>query len=217
MSTSSEKYNADYYLRGVECGLSLYSHYEWRPELTIPMAARMCEELQIPVGSKILDVGCARGYLVHAMSLLGRDAYGVDCSPWAIFNAHEAPREQDRVAIVPENWNVFAYSRWSFNIAIAKDVFEHMDEHTLTTCLRALHGCSQRVFVIVPLGDGEKYIIPSHELDVTHVIRQTAMWWRGRLMEAGWSVHSLLPPSWVKQDWTAKWPDGFAFLVGSRA
>ena len=33
-----EYFNEDYYERGAETGKSLYSHYRWMPELTIPMA-----------------------------------------------------------------------------------------------------------------------------------------------------------------------------------
>jgi hypothetical protein len=72
----------------------------------------------------------------------------------------------------------------------------------------------RRIFAVIPLGDGGKYVIPSHELDVTHVIRRPYLWWRQVFNDAGWSVHSLLPPSWVKKSWTDKWPDGFGFIVG---
>ena len=31
-------FDEDYYERGAETGKSLYSHYRWMPELTIPMS-----------------------------------------------------------------------------------------------------------------------------------------------------------------------------------
>ena len=79
-------YNKDYYENGLIKGISGYQNYRWIPELTIPMAYHLIQNLPISNNQRILDYGCAKGYLVKALRLLGFDAYGVDVSEYAIDN-----------------------------------------------------------------------------------------------------------------------------------
>ena len=118
MDTMIEKttqYDAEYYERGTLTGKSLYRDYRWLPEATIPMAMAMIDVLGIPRHASVLDVGCAKGYLVKALRWLGREAYGYDVSEYAI--AHADPEVANVVGAVPPQ-KVFDY-------AIAKDVLEH--------------------------------------------------------------------------------------------
>ena len=71
MVTSGEVYDADYFLRGKQTGRSLYENYRWLPDLTIPMVAAMIRHLGIKPDDKILDFGCARGYVVKAFREMG--------------------------------------------------------------------------------------------------------------------------------------------------
>ena len=88
MIKPADWYDADYFERGLESGKSCYQNYRWVPELTIPMTMTIIDYLKIPRGAKILDYGCAKGYLVRSMELLGRPAWGLDTSPYAIENLH---------------------------------------------------------------------------------------------------------------------------------
>ena len=40
-------------------------------------------------GKKVLEIGCAYGYIVHYLRGLGVNAYGIDVSAWAVQKAHE--------------------------------------------------------------------------------------------------------------------------------
>ena len=51
----NEYFNEDYYERGAETGKSLYSHYRWMPELTIPMAHHIVLYTKLLPKEKILD------------------------------------------------------------------------------------------------------------------------------------------------------------------
>ena len=75
-------FNEDYYERGLEKGISGYSNYRWMPELTIPMCAMLNESLGIKLGQRILDFGCAKGFIVRAFRLLHREAWGYDPSEY---------------------------------------------------------------------------------------------------------------------------------------
>src|SRR5690349_17560182 len=116
----TQQYDADYFLRGKELGISGYTDYRWLPELTMPMVASMVRHLGIQPDDTILDFGCARGYVVRAFREMGYEAFGYDASTWALDNADPvtAPylyREESSIIGSDFAW------------VIAKDVLEHID------------------------------------------------------------------------------------------
>lgn len=201
------KYDEDYYEKGVQLGISGYTNYRWMPELTIPMCEMMANYLCIPKNQKILDFGCAKGYLVKAFIELGYDCDGVDISEYAI---SQAPQEiRDRLFLYnPENLDNKYY-----DTVIAKDVFEHIEPKDLSKILWELSDVTDRIFCVVPLGDGEKYIVPEYENDITHVIRQPKEWWVEHFKKSGWntSFFSYLLNG-IKDNWS-HYTKGNGFFV----
>lgn len=191
------KYNEDYYERGVQLGISGYTNYRWMPDLTIPMCKRLIEYLAIPRVESILDFGCAKGYMVKGFQELGYRCEGTDISEYAI---EQAPQEiRDRLFLYNKE-NLFG--RW-YNTVIAKDVFEHIEPTLLADILVQLTTVTDRIFCAVPLGDGEKYIVPEYEGDVTHVIRQPKDWWIEHFKRSGWKTQyfSFLMDG-IKDNWS---------------
>ena len=47
-------FDENYYERGAETGKSLYSHYRWMPELTIPMCHHIAKYLELKVDNSLL-------------------------------------------------------------------------------------------------------------------------------------------------------------------
>ena len=47
LSNIKNIYNGDYFERGAETGVSLYSNYRWLPELTIPMCHHIIQFLNL--------------------------------------------------------------------------------------------------------------------------------------------------------------------------
>jgi SAM-dependent methyltransferase len=60
----------------------------------IPIAERMCDFYRLEPGSRILDVGCAKGFLLHDFGQVvpGIRVAGVDISPYAVEHAMEDVR-----------------------------------------------------------------------------------------------------------------------------
>lgn len=172
MTSASDKYDADYFLRGKQSGKSLYENYRWLKDLTVPMAERIVDHLGVEMDDRIMDFGCARGYLVRALTELGHDAYGVDASSWAVANCDETVRGK----VFLTNNQPFTKPDW----IIAKDVMEHltMDE-VAETLLKFAKQANKGVFIVVPLANGHasKYVVPEYEEDVTHVIRWPLWRW----------------------------------------
>ena len=174
-------YNQDYFERGAETGVSLYSNYRWLPELTLPMCHHIIQFLQIKDG-KVLDFGCAKGYVVKGLRMLGINAYGVDISNYAI---KEAPRE---IAKYVKVIKTCVKIKGKFAYTIAKDVLEHVPYSQIIKQLKILAKCSKNILIIVPLGDGKKYFIKSMELDRTHIIREDLHWWKKTLEKSGFKI-----------------------------
>jgi len=168
-------YGHDYYERGIETGLSNYQNYRWIPELTIPLAMTIIDYLQIKPGEPILDFGCAKAYLVKALRLLHRDAYGYDVSEYALANVD--------VEVKPFITNAIFSN--TFKYCLCKDVLEHISLTDLKILLQDLN--VEKLFTVVPLGCDGKYNASINNLDITHIHCESEEWWLNLFAKCGWT------------------------------
>lgn len=204
LTENASAYDSEYYENGLITGKSLYRDYRWIPELTIPLAMTIIDALGIPRYARVLDVGCAKGYLVKALRWLGRDAYGYDPSVYAI---READPDVKRYVWTEPPGFVAEH-------AIAKDVLEHLTPDEVDGFLLTV--LAKRLFFVVPLGDGQNYIVPANELDATHLIREDLGWWIDRLHQAKWKLNFAryrIPG--IKDHW-AQYTEGHGLLFAER-
>ena len=178
----SDFFDKSYYEAGPQTGKSLYQNYRWIPELTIPLAHHIVSYTEIPESYTIMDFGCAKGYLVHALRLLGREAYVVDRSEYAI---NQAPKEVSQYveAIKPQS-DDFEHC----DLLLAKDILEHIPYAHLADQMKVIRERCNRIFAIIPLAKNNKYIIPAYELDKSHYIRENKEWWIGVFQRAGFVI-----------------------------
>lgn len=206
-------FDEDYFLRGVETGKSLYRDYRWLERLTVPMARSIVDFLHVDYRDKLLDFGCARGYVVKALRQLGYDARGVDISEWAIRNGDEETKPYlQYIAECPPLLSQ------EFDWVIAKDVLEHVLQVNET--IGVLMAAARRgLFVVVPLSpeDNTPYVVPAYEKDVTHVHRLTLASWVRAFTRPGWSVEARYRVRGVKGNYyTPEWAMGNGFLTVRR-
>ena len=177
------EYDSDYFLNGVRTGKSLYDNYRWIPQLTIPMAQAIAKHLRAEATDSFLDFGCARGYIVKALKLLGYPVKGFDISPWALQNCDPEVADDIREELPVEG------ADW----IIAKDVLEHIEPSELQSQIFKLVSLARKgVFIVVPLaervviagGAVRRYIVPEYEKDVTHKIRRTYNEWLDFLLKS---------------------------------
>ena len=131
-------YDENYFLHGRESGKSLYDNYRWLPSLTTHMAQRIAEHCGIHGGARVLDFGCARGYMVKALRELGYQGFGIDVSKWALENCDTEVKQ-------------YLYSSFSgetYDWIIAKDVLEHIEyvQRTIDDLTRCARRAAQRDF-----------------------------------------------------------------------
>ena len=141
------RFDEDYFEHGVEKKIGLYENFHWQPWRSFGIAGRL---MGLYPNQVILDYGCAKGYIVKALRVLGAEAYGYDVSEYALSQAPEEVRDYlyKPGDVVPKVDTVFA-----------KDVFEHVEPDKLPELLTNLRPHCRNLFAIVPLGDGGKYRI----------------------------------------------------------
>lgn len=204
----SDRFDADYFLRGQELGISGYTDYRWMPDLTIPMAARIVSHLGIQPTDSILDFGCARGYFVRALRELGCCAWGSDTSQWARDNCD--PRVAQYISDEVNR---------RFDWIIAKDVFEHIP-YVDRKINDLLAWVNKGVFAVIPLSrydDIGPYVIPAYEKDVTHIQRYTLGSWVNKFLRVGWRVEASYRVRGIKDNWYKPgWERGNGFITCRR-
>jgi SAM-dependent methyltransferase len=84
------------------------------------IAAMMREYL---LDGPVLDIGCAKGYLVAELRRRGIEAYGVDWSPYAVAEADDDVRPFLHRAGAHD----LPFTDGQFALAVSFDVLEHMD------------------------------------------------------------------------------------------
>jgi len=80
------KFGKEYFDGDREQGYGGY-YYDGR---WLPIAKDIIQHFNLKPGDRVLDIGCAKGFLVHDLmrTLPGLEVYGLDISEYALFNAH---------------------------------------------------------------------------------------------------------------------------------
>ena len=208
-------YNEDYYEHGTELKISGYHNYRWMPEQTRSMCSSIAEFSGIKKSDRVLDFGCAKGFIVRAMNELGYDCYGGDISEYAISKSHDSVR--NRLTLLdPEKMDIW-FENQAFDIIICKDVLEHIPYESIDGLLKVLRRISPKLLAIIPLGSNGRYVIPDYENDVTHVIRENQSWWNERLVSAGFNdIRFEHQVRGIKDNWS-HYPTGNGFFLCSES
>lgn len=171
-------YSEAYFMDGQNQKLSNYFSYTWKPAQTLPHAIYVSRHLGIQQGHTVLDVGCAKGFFVKAMRMMGFEAFGYDISKWAIENCD--PEVSEFVST-----ELIAPPR-SYDWITLKDICEHVEKTELIALVQKLSRAARRgLLIIVPLSayTGGRYVRDEDEADVTHLHRWTLSDWLIFLIE----------------------------------
>jgi len=208
---NSEFYNEDYYEHGTDLKISGYQNYRWLPDQTRAMCSSIVSFAGIDKEDRVLDFGCAKGFIVRAMNELGYDCRGADISEYAISKSHESVR--GKLTLLDPNRMDQWFDGERFDVVVCKDVLEHIPHEVIDELLRTLRRTSSRLLAVVPLGENGKYVIPDYEDDVTHVIRENKDWWMSRLVQAGFeNIRFEYTVPGIKENWS-HFPLGNGFFL----
>jgi hypothetical protein len=200
-------FDEDYFLRGIESKKSLYERYRWLPDLTIPMAERIAEHLEMELSDTVHDFGCSRGYLVKAFRQLGFVAHGNDVSKWAVDNADDE--------VKPFIWHLPDPLKADW--IIAKDVLEHLNIDQIESAMASFNvQAAKGVFIVVPLAEvNNTYVVPEYEMDVTHIIRWPLWRWVQQchhVFDESWEISARYRIKGIKDNY-AQFARGNGFIT----
>lgn len=196
-------FTKDYYEDGVRKHISGYENYKWEPTRSIPGAL----DIQNTFAFKsCVDYGCAKGFLVNALRIIGCDAYGEDISEYAVENCH--PNVRDYVSLPNDN---------HYDLLICKDVLEHVEEVDLPDVLQNLKRKASQFFFVVPLGDDDRFRIREYEVDITHVTKKDEEWWINLFESQGFRLEKFsYSLGSIEQKWIDQYPYGNGFFILSK-
>ncbi len=140
--------------------------------------ARTLAKRYSPLGT-FLELGCAKGFLVQALRMVGVEAYGVDISGYALSCSHpdicQFLHRQSAADLsnLPDSY---------FDLVWSWDFMEHLDEAEIVACLgESLRVGRRRVVHNLTVFDREYGSIaqafPDEPQDPTHVSCHTKGWW----------------------------------------
>ncbi len=208
-----ETFDEEYFERGYVAGKSCYTNYRWLPELTIPLAYHLINHLGLKDHHRLLDFGCAKGYLVRAFRLLGFNAFGCDCSHYAE-STWEGDLKECCCRIGSGMFPDTEPFNDQFDWVITMDVLEHLDKEQLGLMLSSMARRCDAALHVIPLGDASgQYIIPYSKLDSTHQPSRTWEQWYQIFQDTGWEVERVAHQlRGIKEGWTKQYESGYGFF-----
>lgn len=126
----------------------------------------------------VLEIGCAKGYLVKALRERGVPAWGIDISDYAI---SQAPEE---VADYLFQYDITSGKEVQFpkvDLIFSEDTFEHIPEDKLETVKFFMLNTADRYFIKVGT-----LRTPNWQHDASHITMHRLEWWQEWFEAATW-------------------------------
>jgi 2-polyprenyl-3-methyl-5-hydroxy-6-metoxy-1,4-benzoquinol methylase len=128
----------------------------------------------------VLDLGCAKGFLVKSLRDIGVSAFGIDVSEYAISQA------EDRVAeylFVHDFTQEKSVEFPQYDLIVSYDTFEHIPEERLTAVKRFLKDHGTRFYIKVGTVD-----TPDWQHDASHITIKELDFWKEWFPNADWEI-----------------------------
>lgn len=144
-------------------------------------ALAMCEHYGLKRGDKVLEVGCAKGYVLVEFYRLGMQVAGVDASMYATNHAHIDISEYVQLGDICE----LPFDNDTFDLVFGKDVLAHIPaRQAILECMRVSKG---PIFFEVQCGRTPLELKYMSRWDITYRTLRTPIGWNELLQEVGFT------------------------------
>lgn len=143
---------------------------------------------------KVMDVGCAHGFLVRHLRSRGIESWGVDYSRYALENAPDDVK--DHVSwcdITQPSPQIPRHARRGYNVVTCFETLEHIPEGSVDTAIDNLSDCMNPNGLLIATICVEGHPNPYH--DPTHVTIKTPAWWEQKFAD-----HNLERVDFMEED-----------------
>ena len=136
---------------------------------------------------KLLDIGCAFGYIVKRLRDKGIDAWGIDISQYALSRAPEEAKPYLKHGSADN----LPWPDKYFDMVVTFGVLEHLASEILPKAVSEIKRVASRGIIAVTPGDD-----PYFDNDITHQTKQPLSWWRTQF-PADFEVRSDANEGWI--------------------
>ena len=137
---------------------------------------------------RVLDLGCAMGYLVRRLRNQGVEAWGIDISQYALEHAPEETRQW----LTWGNTDRLPWPDKFFDMVVSFALLEHLNHGELERAIKEIQRVSQRGIISVGYGDN-----PDFADDITHAIKENGDWWREKIPDV-YEIHDDRNEVWME-------------------
>jgi SAM-dependent methyltransferase len=124
-----------------------YGGYYYRPGYWTDIANSFIENYHLSNQSKILEIGCGKGFLLHEIQLLlpGVQVYGLDISEYAIENAKAEVKNK----LIRGHAQDLPYNTGQFDFAFSINTFHNLYNFELFKALKEIMRVSKDSYICV--------------------------------------------------------------------
>jgi len=142
--TIAKKYESDYWDGNRRFG---YGGYRYIPDRWKSVAEELIKTYGLDKGSKVLDVGCGKGFLLHEMLLIEPDLNirGFDISEHAINSATDLVREKLFVHKAEEK---FPFSNKEFDLVISLGTLHNLKIFDLEKSIKEIERVGRQGYIM---------------------------------------------------------------------
>lgn len=171
MSQDYHRYGRDYF-DDPDSGVG-YGRYRYDGRFA-EAAKRMCDHYGLSRGDRVLEFGCAKGFLLVEYQKLGMNVSGLDMSEYAVSNSHPDVRDAIQLGDASE----MPFEDDEFQLIVGKEVLPHLPKDrivaAITECMRVSSG---GIFFEIQTGDTAKELDYLQRWDGTHRTMRSPAWW----------------------------------------
>lgn len=219
---NKEYYDKDYFeTTGYKSG---YDKKNLRRDgyLNKAIAVWIAQTLQLGGDERILEIGCAFGWVVEQMiSMYGLDAYGQDVSAYATANASIEIKHR-----IKECESIDIVFDGKFDLVYSIETFEHIPKPLVSEYFKNIYDCLNDdgiLFCTICLGHNDDR---GADIDQSHQTLQPREWWNNKLEEAGFTIRKnleaeayelgLQTPEMAKGEWLPREYNWHVFVAGKK-
>lgn len=132
-----------------------YGGYKYIPGRWSDVADQIIKSYNLKKGSKILDVGCGKGYLLKELhsKINGLEVYGFDISKYAIDNSHN---EVKKYLYVHKAQSKFLYEDKFFDLVISLGTLHNLELFDLKLAINEIERVGKKKYIMVEAYRNEK-------------------------------------------------------------